>query len=87
MGWPPGKSPGEVFSYRSMGDGVFRIYAWPGGGNNGRWGPAGTNVTIRVVFTLMGGVGHTNLWYGDFPGVSRSVSVSYVGAGRRGNHR
>lgn len=87
MGWPPGESPGEIFNYRSLGNNVFRIYAWPGGGNNGKWGPAGTDVTIRVVFTLMGGYGVTTIWYGDFPETTRSVEVSYVGAGRRGNHR
>ena len=87
MGWPPGESPGEDFVYQSLGNNVFRIWAWPGGGRNGRWGPAGTDVMIRVHFTLMGGVYTETVYAGSFPGVQRDVTVSYVGAGRRGNHR
>lgn len=87
MGWPAGQSPGEDFVYQSLGNNVFRIWAWPGGGRNGRWGPAGTDVMIRVHFTLMGGVYTETIYAGSFPGVQRDVTVSYVGAGRRGNHR
>ena len=87
MGWPAGQSPGEDFVYQSLGNNVFRIWAWPGGGRNGRWGPAGTDVKIRVHFTLMGGVYTETVYAGSFPGVQRDVTVSYVGAGRRGNHR
>lgn len=87
MGWPAGQSPGEDFVYKALGNNVFRIWAWPGGGRNGNWGPAGTDAKIRVHFTIMGGPGTETLFSGSFPGVSRTVEVSYVGAGRRGNHR
>lgn len=87
MGWPPGESPGENFSYTALGNNVFRIWAFPGGGRNGGWGPAGTDAKIKVVFTVGGGDGVPNLFGADFPGWNRQVTVSYVGAGRRGNHR
>ena len=85
MGWPKGQYPGEDFVYKALGNNVFRIWAWPDGGRN--WGPAGTNAKIRVHFTIMGGPNTETLFSGSFPGVSRTVEVSYVGAGRRGNHR
>lgn len=88
MGWPAGESPGENFEYQSMGNNIFRIWAWPGGGRNGRWGPYGTNVRIRVHFTLLGGPDTETIFpNGSFSGAQRNVTVSYVGAGRRGNHR
>ena len=87
MYWSAGQSPGEDFIYQPLGNNVFRIWAWPGGGRNGRWGPAGTNVKIRVHYTLMGGVDTETIFAGSFPGAERTVEVSYVGAGRRGNHR
>ena len=88
IGWVPGESPGETFSYQKLDDNVVRIWAFPGGGTSGGFGPAGTNAKIRVVFTLLGEYLDTDLvWSGTFPETTRNVSVSYVGAGRRGNHR
>jgi hypothetical protein len=87
IGWPPGESPGENFTYTSLGNNVYRIWAFPGGGRNGKFGPAGTDVKIKVFFTVGGGLGNPNLFGSDFPGWNKEVTVSYVGAGRRGNHR
>lgn len=86
MGWVPGQNVGVDFTYSLMGNNIVRIWGFPG--NNGRWGPCGTNATIRVVFTLLGQYLDNDLqWAGEFPETTRTVEVSYVGAGRRGNHR
>lgn len=91
MGWVPGQNIGVDFRYDSLGNNVFRIWALPGpcDDNTGRFGPAGTDVKIRVRFTLIGEYTYQNqyVWYGTFPETTRTVEVSYVGAGRRGNHR
>ncbi len=88
LGWAYGQGVGERVSYRLMGNNIVRIWGWPGGGDNGRWGPANTNVTVRVVFTLLGEyISKDLVWSGTFPRTERTVEVSYVGAGRRGNHR
>lgn len=88
IGWVAGTGVGEDFLYQLMGNNIVRIWGWPGGGRNGRWGPANTNVTVRVVFSLLGEYLTQDLvWAGTFPQTERTVSVSYVGAGRRGNHR
>lgn len=86
FGWKPGQSVGAYFDYRRLGNNVYRIYAYPGQ-PNGKWGPPGTRITVRIIFTLMGPPGTKTYFAGQFGGVSREVEVSYVGAGRRGNHR
>ena len=90
MGWPAGTvPPGETFRYDSLGNNIFRIWFTPGrDGIN--WGHAGMTKTIRVEFTLLGDQINTvdpYIFHPSFPGAQRNVTVSYVGAGRRGNHR
>lgn len=85
IGWP--ELFGEDFTYTALGNNIFRIWAWPGGGRSGKWGPAGSSAKIKIVFSLLGGFNRKTIFYPEFSGAQRQVTVSYVGAGRRGNHR
>lgn len=90
IGWPTGTvPPGQEFHYDNLGNNVYRIWLAPGvEGIN--WGHAGMRKTIRIEYTLLGDQINTDdpwIFYPDFPGAQRTVTVSYVGAGRRGNHR